>query len=140
EAEREERDRRRYEEQSRRFRESMEAKARTPDGVTRLLNRWDEEREAPACEPEPRDISAWGEEEPPEPVPSSPTASLTDEEMADLGAILAYELAHGTGSFGWDRASCKRLFYGGPVRGRWPDAEALVRLKAAYDELEGVVA
>ena len=140
EEEREERDRRRYEEHSRRFREALEAKERTPEGVTHLLNRWDEEREAPAGDPGLRDISAWVEEPPPEPAPSSPTASLTDGEMADLDAILAYELAHGSGSFGWDRASCKRLFYGGPVRGRWPDPETLARIKAAYDELEGVAA
>jgi hypothetical protein len=109
--------------------------------IVAVLNTLDEEREAAtADELGPRDLVGWVEEAPPEPIPASPTVLLPDEEMADLEAILAYEAAHGSGSFGWDRASCKRLFYGGPVRGRWPDPETLARIKAAYDKFECVVA
>jgi hypothetical protein len=36
---------------------------------------------------------------------ASPTAALSEEETADLDAILAYERRYGPGSFGWNRAA-----------------------------------
>jgi hypothetical protein len=51
-------------------------------------------------------------------------ATLTEEESKDAAAILAYEVRYG--SFGWDRASEKKLFY---MTGRWPDAKAFARLR-----------
>jgi hypothetical protein len=53
--------------------------------------------------------------------------ALTEEEEKDAEAIVAYEERHGGGTFRWDYASCKRLFY---KTGRWPDAELLTRIKA----------
>jgi hypothetical protein len=137
--------RRRNEAKRAAYREALERKSRARERcpednaeIVALLCAWDEERGDAPDDLEPRDLIGWVDEQSPEPGPTSPTASLTGDEMADLDAILAYELAHGTGSFGWDRASCKRLFYGGPARGHWPEPEALARLRAAYDGLEGV--
>lgn|SRR5215203_1523167 len=54
---------------------------------------------------------------------------LTPSEVASLEAILAYERERGSGAFGWDQGSCKRLFYGGPIRDHWPTLEELERIR-----------
>jgi hypothetical protein len=54
--------------------------------------------------------------------------SKADAEI--LEAIRAFEGKYGRGSFRWDRASCKAMFYSGPISGLWPDMEELVRIRA----------
>jgi bifunctional DNA primase/polymerase-like protein/primase-like protein len=61
--------------------------------------------------------------------PIDDVPELKPEESADLEAIRAYELVHGRGSFRWDQASSKRLFYSREGRGRWPNPEILERLQ-----------
>lgn len=68
----------------------------------------------------------------PEPVA---VPELTPAELRGLEAIRAYEASNGAGSFLWDRPSCKRMFYGGPIRGEWPDPGELERIRAHYDTL-----
>jgi hypothetical protein len=147
EAEREEKDRQSHEEQRVGFRLHLARSGPEADERCReLLNAWDEEREVPDEIPAPTIRLTPGEwvdpetgelldagtaENPPEPE-VSPTASLTEAEVADLEAILDFELKYGTGSFGWNRAAAKELFY---TFDRWPDPEALERVRAAYDEL-----
>ncbi len=53
-------------------------------------------------------------------------AMLTPEEELDADAIFAFEERYGPGSFEYNRASAKKLFY---KFGRWPDAESLKRLQ-----------
>lgn len=103
-----------------------------PDGYVEDL-----EPVEPVPEPEPvevqPEVEVWRDVfEPPE---------LTSEDLADLEAIQAFEREYGRGSFHWDRASCKRLFYTGPIKGRWPDQDRLQLLKE-YAECtrEGVAA
>ena len=54
---------------------------------------------------------------------------LSPEDAAALEAIEAYEDKHGRGSFRWDAASCKKMFYSGPIRGHWPEADQLRRIR-----------
>lgn len=70
----------------------------------------------------------------PDPAPTQPEmdaarrerALLTAEEAEVADAILAYEERYGGGSFRWDWASCKKLFY---KTGHWPDVRSLKRLR-----------
>ena len=55
---------------------------------------------------------------------------LTPSELADLEAIRRYECSYGPGSFLWDQASAKRLFYSAEGRGRWPEPGELERIHA----------
>jgi hypothetical protein len=54
---------------------------------------------------------------------------LSDEDRRTLDAIEAFERKYGRSSFRWDRASCKELFYSGPIRGFWPEPEELQRIR-----------
>jgi hypothetical protein len=45
-----------------------------------------------------------------------------------MEAIEAFENKYGRGSFRWDRASCKELFYSSP-EGIWPEPEELRRIR-----------
>jgi len=67
---------------------------------------------------------------------------LTASEVAILEAIWAYEREYGPDAFGWDLASCKRMFYRGPIPGHWPNPDELERLRqyvdaTSYTELLG---
>jgi len=53
---------------------------------------------------------------------------LCDVDRRTLRAIEAFEGKYGRGSFGWDRASCKELFYSSP-EGIWPEPEELRRIR-----------
>src|SRR5215211_2039287 len=52
-------------------------------------------------------------------------SELPEAESRTLEAIEAFEDKYGRGSFRWDRASCKQLFYSGPIEGFWPEPEEL---------------
>jgi hypothetical protein len=53
---------------------------------------------------------------------------LSDADSRTLEAIKAFERKYGRGSFRWDRASCKALFYSSP-EGIWPEPEELRRIR-----------
>jgi hypothetical protein len=53
---------------------------------------------------------------------------LCDVDRRTLRAIEAFEGKYGRGSFRWDRASCKELFYSSP-EGIWPEPEELRRIR-----------
>jgi len=53
---------------------------------------------------------------------------LCDVDRRTLRAIQAFEGKYGRGSFRWDRASCKELFYSSP-EGIWPEPEELRRIR-----------
>ena len=55
---------------------------------------------------------------------------LSQADAEILEAIRAFEDKYGRGSFRWDRASCKAMFYSGPISGLWPDLEELARIRA----------
>jgi Bifunctional DNA primase/polymerase, N-terminal/Primase C terminal 1 (PriCT-1) len=57
-------------------------------------------------------------------------SELSEAESRTLEAIEAFEDKYGRGSFRWDRASCKAMFYSGPISGLWPDMEELARIRA----------
>jgi hypothetical protein len=57
---------------------------------------------------------------------------LCDADRRTLQAIEAFEGKYGRGSFRWDRASCKELFYSSP-EGIWPEPEELRRIRAYLD-------
>jgi Bifunctional DNA primase/polymerase, N-terminal/Primase C terminal 1 (PriCT-1) len=61
---------------------------------------------------------------------------LSETDSRTLEAIDAFEAKFGRGSFRWDRASCKAMFYSGPISGLWPDMEELARIRA-YAEAAG---
>jgi hypothetical protein len=61
---------------------------------------------------------------------------LSETDSRILDAIEAFEDKYGRGSFRWDRASCKAMFYSGPISGVWPDMEELARLRT-YVEANG---
>jgi Domain of unknown function (DUF3854) len=63
------------------------------------------------------------------------TGDLSDADRRTLEAIRAFEDKYGSGAFRWDRASCKALFYSGPIEGFWPEPEELRRIQ---DYLESV--
>jgi hypothetical protein len=54
---------------------------------------------------------------------------LSEADSRTLEAIEAFEGKYGRGSFRWDRASCKQLFYSGPIGGFWPGHDALQRIR-----------
>jgi hypothetical protein len=54
---------------------------------------------------------------------------LSEADSRTLEAIEAFEDKYGRGSFRWDRASCKELFYSGPIGGFWPEHEELQRIR-----------
>ncbi len=56
------------------------------------------------------------------------TGGLSDADRRTLEAIEAFEDKFGRGSFRWDRASCKELFYSSP-EGIWPELEELRRIR-----------
>ena len=58
---------------------------------------------------------------------------LSEADRLTLGAIEAFEGKYGPGSFGWDRASCKALFYSGPISGFWPEPDELRRIREYLD-------
>ena len=51
---------------------------------------------------------------------------LTPDELLDLKAIRAWEREKG--EFDFSQGACKRMFYGGPIGGRWPSPEQCERL------------
>jgi hypothetical protein len=53
---------------------------------------------------------------------------LSEGDRRTLEAIEAFEQKYGRGSFGWDRASCKELFYSS-ADGIWPQREELQRIR-----------
>jgi hypothetical protein len=55
--------------------------------------------------------------------------ALSDADRRTLEAIEAFEDKYGSGEFRWDRASCKALFYTGPIEGFWPEPEELRRIR-----------
>jgi hypothetical protein len=55
---------------------------------------------------------------------------LSETDSRTLEAIEAFENKYGRGSFRWDRASCKAMFYSGPISGLWPEMEELTRIRA----------
>jgi Domain of unknown function (DUF3854) len=54
--------------------------------------------------------------------------ALSEADSRILEAIETFEDKYGRGSFRWDRASCKELFYSSP-EGIWPEAEELRRIR-----------
>ena len=54
--------------------------------------------------------------------------ALSEADRRTLEAIEAFEDKFGRGSFRWDRASCKALFYSSP-EGIWPEPEELRRIR-----------
>ena len=54
--------------------------------------------------------------------------ALSEADSRILEAIEAFEDKYGRGSFRWDRASCKELFYSSPD-GIWPEPEELRRIR-----------
>jgi Domain of unknown function (DUF3854) len=54
--------------------------------------------------------------------------ALSDADQRTLEAIEAFEQKYGRGTFRWDRASCKELFYSS-TEGIWPDPEELRRIR-----------
>jgi len=63
---------------------------------------------------------------------------LSRRDAKILAAIKAFEGKYGRGSFGWNRASCKAMFYSGPIRGCWPDPEEMARIKAYVEAAGGL--
>jgi hypothetical protein len=53
---------------------------------------------------------------------------LSEADRKTLQAIEVFEGKYGRGSFRWDRASCKALFYSSP-EGIWPEPEELRRIR-----------
>ena len=65
---------------------------------------------------------------------------LSETDSRTLQAIEAFEGKYGRGSFRWDRASCKELFYSGPITGFWPEPEELRRIRDYLEATRGVAA
>jgi len=63
---------------------------------------------------------------------------LSETDSRTLEAIEAFEDKYGRGSFRWDRASCKALFYSAPISGLWPDMEELVRIRTYVEAAGGL--
>jgi hypothetical protein len=61
---------------------------------------------------------------------------LSEADGKTLKAIEAFEGKYGRGSFRWDRASCKELFYSSP-EGIWPEPEELRRIRDYLSATEG---
>jgi hypothetical protein len=54
--------------------------------------------------------------------------ALSDADQRTLEAIEAFEQKYGRGTFRWNRASCKELFYSS-TEGTWPEPEELRRIR-----------
>src|SRR5215208_2290328 len=65
---------------------------------------------------------------------------LSETDSRTLEAIRAFEDKHGRGTFRWDRASCKQLFYSGPIAGFWPEPEELRRIRDYLTAIQGAAA
>jgi hypothetical protein len=65
--------------------------------------------------------------------------ALSEADRRTLEAIEAFEGKYGRGSFRWNRASCKELFYSGP-EGIWPEPEELRRIRDYLMATGGVAA
>jgi len=66
--------------------------------------------------------------------------ALSESDGRILEAIEAFEGKYGRGSFRWDRASSKELFYSGPIEGFWPEPEELRRIRDYLVATKGVAA
>jgi hypothetical protein len=64
---------------------------------------------------------------------------LSEEDRRTLDAIETFEQRYGRGSFRWDRASCKELFYSSP-EGIWPEPEELRRIRDYLTVTDGAAA
>jgi hypothetical protein len=67
------------------------------------------------------------------------TDALSESDSRILEAIEAFECKYGRGSFRWDRASCKELFYSS-LEGIWPEPEELRRIRDYLAATEGAAA
>jgi hypothetical protein len=65
--------------------------------------------------------------------------ALSEADSHILDAIEAFEGKYGRGSFRWDRASCKELFYSSP-EGIWPEPEELRRIRDYHTATRGEAA
>jgi Domain of unknown function (DUF3854) len=65
--------------------------------------------------------------------------ALSEADRRTLEAIEAFEGKYGRGSFRWDRASCKELFYSSP-EGIWPEPEELRRIRDYMTATQGAAA
>ncbi len=65
---------------------------------------------------------------------------LSKTDSRTLEAIRAFEDKYGRGAFRWDRASCKELFYSGPIEGFWPEPEELRRIRDYLTATKGAAA
>jgi hypothetical protein len=65
--------------------------------------------------------------------------ALSEADRRTLEAIRAFVRKYGRGSFRWDRASCKALFYSSP-EGIWPESEELRRIRDYLTATRGVAA
>jgi hypothetical protein len=65
---------------------------------------------------------------------------LSEADSRTLEAIEAFEGKYGLGAFRWDRASCKELFYSGPIAGFWPEPEELRRIRDYLRASQGAAA
>ncbi len=66
--------------------------------------------------------------------------ALSESDSRILEDIEAFETRYGHGAFRWDRASCKELFYSGPIEGFWPEPEELRRIRDYLTATKGVAA
>ncbi len=67
-------------------------------------------------------------------------SELSEADSRTLEAIEAFEDKYGRGSVPWDRASCKELFYSGPIEGFWPEREELRRIRDYLAATDGAAA
>jgi hypothetical protein len=65
--------------------------------------------------------------------------ALSEADSRILEAIEAFEDKYGRGSFRWDRAFCKQLFYSSP-EGIWPEPEELRRIRDYMTANQGAAA
>jgi hypothetical protein len=65
--------------------------------------------------------------------------TLSEADSRTLEAIEEFEVKYGCGSFRWDRASCKELFYSSR-EGIWPEPEELRRIRDYLAATEGTAA
>lgn len=58
-----------------------------------------------------------------------PPDELAPDDRKALEAIEAFEEKFGSGSFKWNHAGAKEMFYSGPIAGLWPDSDQLRRIR-----------
>ncbi len=63
-------------------------------------------------------------------------AGLSEGDRRALEAIEAFEDEQGRGSFKWNHAGAKEMFYSGPITGLWPDTDQLGRIRKYLDLLK----